>query len=109
MSKSILQIIYSCSVQKTARKKTKYSRNGTIFKVGHHAKAVAHAKSSLGVKKKNSKKLLKIHSTNHLQLLCEKKKTAQKNTKYSRNETILKIGHHAKAIAHAKSLLWVKN
>ena len=25
-------------------------------------------------------------------------KTAPKNTKYSRNEAILKIGHHAKAI-----------
>ena len=40
-------------------------------------------------------------------VLC--KKTARKNTKYSRNETILKIGHHAKAIAFAKSSLWVKN
>ena len=29
-------------------------------------------------------------------------KTAGKNTKYWRNETILKIGHLAKAIAHAK-------
>ena len=47
MSKSILQIIYSCSVQKTARKKTKYSRNETILKMGHHAKAMAHAKSSV--------------------------------------------------------------
>ena len=36
-------------------------------------------------------------------------KTAPKNTKYSGNETILKIGHHAKAIAHAKSSLWLKN
>ena len=36
------------------------------------------------------------------------KKTPQKNTKYSRNKTILKIGHHAKAIAFAKSSLWVK-
>ena len=79
MSKSILQIIYSCSVQKTARKKTKYSRNATIFKVGHHAKAVAHAKSSVWVKKKNSKKLLKIHSTNHSQLLCEKKNFSKKH------------------------------
>ena len=50
MSKSILQIIYSCSVLKTVRKKTKYSRNGTILKIGHHAKAIAHAKSSLWVK-----------------------------------------------------------
>ena len=35
MSKSILQIIYSCSVQKTAPKNTKYSRNETILKIGH--------------------------------------------------------------------------
>ena len=47
MSKSILQIIYSCSVQKTARKKAEYSRNETILKIGHHAKAIAHAKSSV--------------------------------------------------------------
>ena len=37
MSKSILQIIYSCSVQKTAAKNTKYSRNESILKIGHHA------------------------------------------------------------------------
>ena len=37
MSKSILQIIYSCSVQKTALKNTKYSRNESILKIGHHA------------------------------------------------------------------------
>ena len=47
MSKSILQIIYSCSMQKTAPKNTKYSRNETIFKIAHNAKAIAHAKSSL--------------------------------------------------------------
>ena len=40
---------------------------------------------------------------------CSLQKTAQKNTKYSRNETILKIGHFAKAIAHAKWSVWVKN
>ena len=50
MSKSILQMIWSCSVQKTAPKNTKYSRNETIFKIGHHAKAIAHAKSLLWVK-----------------------------------------------------------
>ena len=164
MSKSILQISYSCSVQKTAPKNTKYSRNETILKIGHHAKSIAHAKSSLWLKNLNCKKHVKIHSTNHLQLFCAKnrskkhqifqtqdhfenrpsckgyspckiltlaqklkskktcqnpfyksftvvlcKKTAPKNTKYSRNETILKIGHHAKAIAHAKSSLWLKN
>ena len=48
-SKSILQIIYSCSRQKTAPKNTKYSRNEIIFKIAHHPKAIAHAKSSLSV------------------------------------------------------------
>ena len=35
---------------------------------------------------------------------CSVQKTAQKNTKYWRNETILKNGHLAKAIAHAKAI-----
>ena len=34
-----------------------------------------------------------------LELFCAK--SAWENTKYSRNETILKIGQHAKAIAFA--------
>ena len=72
MSKSILQIIYSYSVKNTASKNTKYSRTENILKIGHHAKAIAHAKSSLWLKNKNSKKHVKIHSTNHLQLFCAK-------------------------------------
>ena len=42
-------------------------------------------------------------------------KTAGKKIKYLRNETILKIGHLAEAIAHAKAIasakfsVWVKN
>ena len=46
---------------------------------------------------------------------CCVQKTARKNTKYSRNETILIIGHLAKAIAHAMAIafakwsVWVKN
>ena len=108
MSKSILQIIYSCSVQKTAPKNTKYSRNESIFKIGQHAKAIAHAKSSLWLKKI---KIPKNMSKSILQIIysCSVQKTAPKNTKYSRNESIFKIGHHAKAIAHAKSSLWLKN
>ena len=35
MSKSILEIIYNCSVPKTAPKNTKYSRYKSIFKIGH--------------------------------------------------------------------------
>ena len=76
--------------------------------MGHHAKAIGLAKSSLWVKNKNSKKHVKIHSTNHLELFFSKK-PLQKNTKYPTNETILKMGHHAKAIGFAKSSLWVKN
>ena len=44
MSKSILQIVQSFSVQKTARKNTNYSRNESILKIGHYAKAIAHVK-----------------------------------------------------------------
>ena len=164
MSKSIPQIILSCCVLKTAPKSTKYSRNETILKIGHYAKVIALAKSSLWVKSENSKKYVKIHSTKHFELLgaknrCKKtlniremrpfwksaimqrrkllqnhpfgskikipkniskfilqiilsccvQKTAPKNSKYSRNETIFKIGHHAKPIAFSKSSLWVKN
>ena len=109
MSKSILQIISSYSVQKTARKNTKYSRNETILKIGHHAKATALAKSSIWVKNFNSKKHVKIHSRNRLEVFCAKKPLEKTNTKSSRNETIFKIVHHAKAIALEKSSLWVKN
>ena len=105
MSKSILQIIYSCSVQKTAPKNTKYSRNETILKIGHCKGKMQnpHFGSKIKIPKNMSKSILQIIYS------CSVQKTAPKNTKYSRNETILKIGHHAKAIAHAKSSLWLKN
>ena len=45
MQKTTLQDYYSCSVQKTARKKTKYWRNETFSRIGHPSKAIAHAKS----------------------------------------------------------------
>ena len=45
MRETILQDYESCSVQKTARKNNKYWRNETILKIGHLAKAIAHAKS----------------------------------------------------------------
>ena len=79
MSKSILPIIYSYSVQKTASKNTKYSRNESILKIGHHAKAIAHAKSSLWLKikipKNMSKSILQIIYSYSVQ------NTASKNTK----------------------------
>ena len=50
MSESILQISWSCSVEKPAPLNTKYSRNETNVKIGHRAKAIGFAKSSLWVK-----------------------------------------------------------
>ena len=95
MSKSILQIIYSCSVQKTAPKNTKYSRNESILKIGRHA-----------CKGYSPCKILTLAQKLKFQKTCQNpfyksftvvlgKKTAPKNTKYSRNESILKIGRHA--------------
>ena len=45
MPNTILQKQYSCSVKKTTRKNTKYSRNETICNISHLAKAIAHAKA----------------------------------------------------------------
>ena len=108
MSTSILQIIYSCCVQKPAPKNTKYSRNESIFKIGHHAKTIAHAKIfTFAQKSKFQKTCQNLFYKSFTVVLC--KKTAPKKTKYSRNERFFKIGHHAKAIAHAKSSLSFKN
>ena len=73
MSKSILQSTLKRSVQKTARKNTKYSRKETILKIGHHAKAIHSAKSLLWVKNLKSKKHVTIYSTNPLHKLYAKK------------------------------------
>ena len=39
---------------------------------------------------------------------CFVQKTPYENSKYSRNEKILKIGHLEKAIAHAKIIAFAK-
>ena len=108
MSKSILQII-STSVQNSAPKNIKYPRKETILKTGHHEKAIAFAKPLLWVKNQNSKKHTMSKSILQIIQSCSMQKTARTDTKYSRNQTILKITHHAQAIALAKSSLWVKN
>ena len=99
-------------MQKTTPKNTKYSRNETIFKIGHLEKAIAHAKAisfpklvRMGQKLKIPKTCEKPFNKNITVVVC--KKTAPKNTKYSRNETILKIGHFAKTITHAKAIAFV--
>ena len=50
MRKTILQACYSCSLKTTAGKNIKYSRNETILKIGHLAKAIDFAKLSVWVK-----------------------------------------------------------
>ena len=56
-------------MQKTAAKNTEYSRNETILKIGHHAKAISPCKIlTLGQKLKFEKQ---IHSTNHLKCSCK--------------------------------------
>ena len=94
MSKSILQIIFSCSVQQSAPENTKYSRNESILKIDHHAcKGYSPCKILTLAQKlkfqKTSKSILQIFFSRSA------KQTAPKNTKYSRNESILKISHHA--------------
>jgi len=63
------------------------------LKIGHLAKAIAHAKAiafaklSVWVKNNNTKNM--PNTSLQEQQSCSVQKTAQKNTKYSRNETIL--------------------
>ena len=77
----------------TCLKNTEYSRTESIFKIGPYAKAIAHKNlhfgSDIKIPKNMSKSILQIISS------CSLQKTAPKNTKYSRNESILKTGHHA--------------
>ena len=76
MSKSILQMISSCSVQKTAPKNTKYSRNESILKIGHHAcKSYSPCKILTLAQKLKFQKNVKIHSTNHFELFCAKNRS----------------------------------
>ena len=82
-------------MQKTARKNTKYSRSNSILKIGHHAcKGYSPCKIlTLAQKLKFQKTCQNPFYKSFRVVLC--KKPLQKNTKYSRYESILKIGHHA--------------
>ena len=79
--KTILQDYKSCSVQKTARKNTKYSRNERILKVGRLAKASAHAKGiafskwPVWVKNYKGQKYATNHPTGLQELLCGKNRS----------------------------------
>ena len=110
MSKSILQIIYSCSLQKTAPKNTKYSRNESIFKIGHHAcKCYSPCKIlTLAQKLKFQKTCQNPFYKSFTVVLC--KKPLQKTLNIREMRAFSKsVIMHAKALAHAKSSLWLKN
>ena len=79
MRETILGDHESCSVQKTFRKNTKYSRNETILKIGHftkpiaHVKVIAFAKWSVWVKNLKYQKHARPHCRRTLELFCAKK------------------------------------
>ena len=62
---------------------------------------------SLGQKIFFSKNMPKMNLQE--QLSCSVQKKAEKNSQYSRNETLFKIDHFGKSIAHAKWAVWVIN
>ena len=93
-------------MQKTAAKNTKYSRNETILKFSHLAKAIDFAKWSVWLKNSNGQKRPKNGSASTLELFCAKNRW--KNHQIFKNETILKIGHLARAIDFARWSVWVK-
>ena len=98
-------------MHKNGSKYSYYSKKESSLKMaknGHNAKAIAHSKCLVWVKKYNCLKHAKNVSTNTLKLFYAKK--APKNNLYSKNESILKMaknGHNAKAIAHAKYSVWL--
>ena len=69
--------------------------------------------AQFGAKIKNAKNMRKTILQEDYS--CSVQKAPRENTEYSRNDTILKIGHFAKVIAHAKAIafskcsVWVKN
>ena len=58
--------------KKTAGKNTIYSRNKTIVKIGHLAKAIDFARWSAWLKNSNGQKRAKEDSTSTLELFCAK-------------------------------------
>ena len=94
-------------MQKTASKNTKYSRNETILKIGHLAKAIDFAKWSVWVRTSNGKKRAKNDSTRTLDLFCAKNglKKHQIFEKWDHFE----IQPSCKGYRLCKMAVWVKN
>ena len=113
MQNTILQEQQSCSVQKTARKNTKYWKKKTILKIGHLAKAIALAEWSVWVKNYKCQKHAKTILQEQQHLFCAK--NGSKKHQILEKKDNLENHHLAKAIAHAKAIafakwsVWVKN
>ena len=114
MQKTIRDEHWSCSVQKAARKNTKYSRNQTILQIAHLAKAMVNVKGSppckmlsLGQKLKMPKSCEKPFFKNITVVLC--KKPLEKTPNIPEMRRFWKMGYLPKAIAFAKWSVWVKN
>ena len=132
MRKTTLQEQQSCSLQKTARKNTKYWRKQTILNMGRlrnaiaHAKAIAFAKCSVLVKNYQCQKHAKNHSTRTAQLFCaengskkhqilEKRDNFENRPSCQGYSPCKGYSHLAKAIAYANIIafakwsVWIKN
>ena len=112
MRKKFLETHSSCSMQKIAPKNSKYSKNESILKMaknGHNAKAIAHAKHSVWVKKGNCHKDAKNVSRNTLELFYAKN-GSKKQLRFEKWEHIENAQKwpNVKVIAHAKYSVWVK-
>ena len=86
-----------------------YSRNETILKIGHLAKAITCVKWSVWVRKIQKNMLKPLYKNIGVVLYKKKKqKRTQKTQVFENYEAILRIGHLAKTVAFAWSL-FVKN
>ena len=72
MPKINLQEQLSCSVQKTAGKKSQNSRNEAILKIDHFGKSIAHAKWAVLGKNFFLQKYAENESTRTIKLFCAK-------------------------------------
>ena len=95
--------------QKTAPKNTKYSRNKSILKIGHHAcKGYSPCKIlTLAQRLKFQKTCQHPFFKSFRVVLCKKPLQKTLNIREMRAFSKSDI-MHAKAIAHAKSSLWLK-
>ena len=108
MPKSLIQVISSSFVQKLLEKHIIFEKWNEFENRPSYQGYILCKIVTLGQKLKFQKACQNPIYKSFPFALC-KKPLKTENTNYSRNENILKIGHHAKAIAFAKSSLCVKN